>query len=132
MRKNPVIAKYKSSYRRVDARGEFVEYFNNTQSWKSINGGSMKKGAVMGNHYHKKNLALFIVISGSVKIVAYDVREKRPQLQGVVLKASEGAVIYPFATHAVKFLEPSTFLFLKSKKYSEGNKDLFPTKHLID
>ena len=43
-----------NSYQRIDKRGIFNEYLNGNQSWKSINGGTMKKGALMGNHYHKK------------------------------------------------------------------------------
>ncbi len=122
------MVKIKNSYKRIDKRGVFIEYFNDDQAWRSVNGGTMKKGAVMGNHYHKKARTLFYILSGSAVVVAKNIKKTGAKIQKIYLKNSEGAVIEKYETHAWKFLEKSDFLLLKSEKFSEGAKDIFPGK----
>lgn len=117
--------KIKTSFTRVDARGTFNEYINSDQGWKAVNGGIMKKGAVLGNHYHKENVVLFFVAAGTVRIVSRDVRKKGKKKQTITLNSNEGALIYPYETHTCTFVEKSSFLLLKANKFSQSKKDLF-------
>ena len=82
----------------------------------------------MGNHYHKKNLAYLFIISGSVKVFVKDILDKKVRVRQFKLKSGEGVILEPYETHAWKFLENSTFLLIKSKKFNEKNKDIHEAK----
>lgn len=120
--------KISNIYKRKDHRGIFVEYANGNTGWKSVNGGFMHKGKILGNHYHKKCQALFFIIKGSAVVRAKDVRNKKSNIQKIVLRQSQGCTFEPYETHSITFLENSNFLLLKSKKFSEKNKDIFELK----
>ncbi|MBI2028408.1 MAG: WxcM-like domain-containing protein [Candidatus Levybacteria bacterium] len=107
---------------REDHRGLFVEA-SNGRSWKTITFGKMKKGAVMGNHYHKKTNALFFIIKGKVKIDNIDVKSR--QTQALSLRDNEGIIFPPFVSHAIHFQESSFFMLCKSKKYNPKDTDTF-------
>lgn len=118
-----------SPYERTDARGLFREYISGSQGWKAINQGVMKKGAVMGNHYHKKCAAAFFLLSGSAEFLWKDVR-KKAGIKKFRMKEGEGALIDPYETHTIKFLETSSFLVLKSRKFDPKDKDLYEARLL--
>ena len=111
-------------FKRTDDRGSFIECYNGTTGWQSINGGFMNKGALMGNHYHKKSETLFFVLSGSAEVRARNTRDKNAAVTTWVCKAGEGTLFETLETHAWTFLEDSVFLLLKSKKYT-GDDDTF-------
>jgi len=83
----------------------------------------MKKGAVMGNHYHTKGKVCFFLINGEAEVVAKNVKSKT-KLTKLKLKTNEGVIIGPYEAHAWRFLKPSTFLVLKSLKYNNKKSDL--------
>ena len=116
-------------YERKDARGVFREYLNGDQSWKAVNQGIMKKNALMGNHYHKKAISAFFILSGSADFVYKDVR-KRGRTRRFLLKEGQGVLILPYETHTVRFRETSVFILLKTKKFDPKHKDLFEAKLL--
>lgn len=78
----------------------------------------------MGNHYHKKCLAVFFILSGKAEILVKDVRKKSSPVR-FKLAPTQGALIYPYETHAICFLQKSTFLLMKSAKFDPKNNDLF-------
>ena len=55
------------SFERSDERGTFQEVLNDGR-WEALIRGSMKPGAVMGNHYHKHTLIFFYLTAGSATI----------------------------------------------------------------
>lgn len=114
----------KNIFERKDDRGILREYINDNQAWRSINGGIMKKGAIMGNHYHKKCKALLFILAGSADILIKDIRNEKAETIKFRLGKSEGVVFDEYETHAVKFLEDSEFLLFKSEKFDEKDKDL--------
>lgn len=114
-------------YERIDKRGLFREYANGNQGWKSINQGLMGKGAIMGNHYHKKSRALFFILSGSADFLIKKIGTKAATKR-FVLREGEGVLIEPYETHTIKFREKSGFLLLKSRKFSQKDKDLYEAR----
>ncbi len=116
-------------YERDDHRGTFREYVNSDRKWKSVNYGTMRKNAIMGNHYHKKNKAIFFILSGSAEFLIKNIL-KNGGVRKMILKEGEGVEIDRFETHTIKFLEKSSFLLLKSEKFSERDKDLYEAKLL--
>lgn len=117
----------KFSYERNDKRGIFREYLNSDSPWRSINQGVMKKNSILGNHYHKKTKSAFFILSGSASFIIKDIRKKN-QAKKFVIKNGEGVLILPYETHAIKFLEKSTFLLAKSNKFNSKDKDLYEAK----
>lgn len=117
--------KISSIFERKDSRGIFREYFNSDTAWKSLNGGNMSKGAVIGNHYHKKNRALFFLVSGSAQVYT-KARNPRAKVQHTVLRPYEGVVFEPYEAHAIRFLKPSAFLLAKTYRFNKREQDLYP------
>ncbi len=111
------------SFERKDHRGTFTEVVNEGP-WETIIHGSMKKGATMGNHYHRECRAYFYIIQGSANIRArHLVDDSKDE---VLLEAGHGLFFLPFVTHIVEYLEDSTFLLLKSYRYKNDNPDIYP------
>jgi mannose-6-phosphate isomerase-like protein (cupin superfamily) len=113
----------KPSFRREEQRGLFVEILNEGP-WETVIHGTMRPGGVMGNHYHKRTTAFFYLVRGKAQIVIrhmVDQNEERLELN-----PGEGVYFYPYETHAIRYLEPSDFIFLKSTRFREDNPDLFP------
>ena len=119
--------KISATYERIDSRGLFREYINGDQAWKAVNQGVMKKGAMMGNHYHKKCRTSFFILSGSAEFIWKDVRKKGPAKK-FKMKSGEGAFIEPYETHTIVFSEESSFLLLKSRKFNPKSKDLYEAR----
>ena len=118
----------KCLFERKDERGTFREYINENSVWKSINGGLMKQGAIMGNHYHKKCDTLLFLISGSADIFIKDIRNETSEVKKFKLNKNEGVIFEPYETHANVFLEDSQFLLLKSEKFDKNDEDIYPSK----
>jgi dTDP-4-dehydrorhamnose 3,5-epimerase-like enzyme len=113
------------TYTRDDDRGQFNEYLNSATGWKSLNGGYMKQGAVMGNHYHARCETLLFILSGKAEVTARNIQDESGAVQRAVLNAGEGAVFEPYETHAFLYLEPSTFLLFKSEVFLPDDQDTF-------
>lgn len=114
--------KLKPSHVRQDTRGLFIEFIN-SGTWENVIYGKMQKGAVMGNHYHKKTTVFFFVVEGRVKIDTIDVRNK--QIDSINLKENQGVILGPFHSHAIHFLNESVFVMGKSIAYDPNNSDTF-------
>lgn len=113
----------KPTFIRKDKRGFFIEVLNGS-SWEEISYGIIKKGACMGNHYHKTTDVFFFVTKGSVKIDFIHVKTKK--LSVVHLLKNEGVIFKRNYSHAISFLEDSVFIQAKSKKYDVDYPDTYP------
>ena len=110
------------SFERVDHRGTFQEILNDGQ-WEALIRGRMKQNAVMGNHYHKKTLIFFHLVSGAVNIKTVHVETgARDEFQ---LRPSQGTMLVTDESHAISFLEESEFIMLKSLRYDPRDPDTF-------
>ena len=110
------------SFRREDARGTLVEILN-TGSWASLLSGSMKRDAVLGNHYHKSTAVFFFLTRGRARIRTVDVHTG--MRDDFVLSADQGVQLVAGESHAICFLEDSEFLMLKSRAHTEADLDTF-------
>lgn len=109
-------------FERADQRGSFVEAVNRGP-WESLSHGGMGKGAILGQHYHKKTDVFFYLSDGSADVLIEDVRSR--VRYGVVLAARQGVIFKPFETHRIRFLEDSRFMMLKSRAFSPDDPDIF-------
>ena len=113
----------KPTFRRVDRRGTFLEALNERR-WGSLLYGEMKRGAVLGNHYHKKTAVFFFLTHGAAQV-----QWIHPQTRKRVhraLKSQEGIFLEPPFAHAIKFLRDSSFIMLKSRRYDKARPDTYP------
>ncbi len=110
------------SFERSDERGKFQEVLNDGR-WEALIRGSMKPGAVIGNHYHRHTVIFFYVTAGSVRIKTMHV--ETAETDEFRLKSGEGAILSVNESHAIHFLEDSEFIMLKSQKYDSNDPDTY-------
>ena len=101
-------------FRRTDDRGEFLEVLNEGH-WEALLTGRMRQGAVMGNHYHEKTVVFFYLTEGSVRVRTVDVETM--ETDRFRLQAEQGVILRTGESHAIDFLEDSSFVMLKSLHY---------------
>ena len=111
-----------ASFVRTDERGTFQEVLNDGR-WEALIRGRMKPGAVMGNHYHKRTLIFFYISTGSVKIRTVQV--ETGETDEFHLQPGQGVILQTNESHAIRFLEESEFLMLKSDKYNPLDPDTY-------
>jgi len=111
-----------TTFERKDERGVFREILNEGQ-WEALISGSMNPQAVIGNHYHKKTDIFFHISKGSarIKTINIDTRSRDEFL----LQSGQGVILPVNESHAIRFLEQSDFIMLKSLKYDSADPDTF-------
>ena len=79
-----------------------------------------KKGAIRANHYHKEDSHWSYMVRGKMEYY-----ERRPggQLEMAIIEAGQMVYSAPGVPHAMKFLEPSVFLALTTRRRSKGRYD---------
>ena len=110
------------SFKRCDERGTFLEVLNGGH-WEALIFGQMHDGAVLGNHYHRKTQVFFFLSKGSARIDTVHVETgERKRLS---LEANQGIIFRTNEAHAIRFLEESEFIMLKSVCYNPAHPDTF-------
>lgn len=110
------------SFQRNDARGLFQEVLNDGR-WESIISGRMNPGAVLGNHYHKRTLVFFFLLSGAADVRTIHV--ETGARDAFSLGANQGVTLHTDESHAITFTETGDFLLLKSMKYDPADPDTY-------
>lgn len=101
----------------------------NSGRWQSILYGYLHKGAVLGNHYHKKTDIFFFVLTGQVVLTYFKKQARSPSAKQ--LKPLEGMIIPRGFGHAVRALEETTFILAKSRIYTPSNPDIYPVEVVL-
>lgn len=102
----------------IDERGEITNILE--EPINSVVLITCKKGAIRANHYHKEDSHWSYILSG--KMEYYEQRADGKIEMAVV---SSGQMVYsaPGVPHGMKFLEPSIFLALTTRKRLQGKYD---------
>jgi quercetin dioxygenase-like cupin family protein len=108
---------------RDDERGSFIEILR-SGPWHTVITGSMRSGAVIGNHYHKRTRLFIFLTQGSARVEEIAVADGTRST--CELPAGEGIFLEPHHAHAIRFLAPSTFIMLKSRPYRDDDQDTYP------
>ena len=111
-----------STFERVDERGVFREIVN-SGPWETVIHGQMNQNAVMGNHYHRKTQVFFFLTYGAVNIKTIHVESG--ERDEFTLQANQGVLLRSNESHAIRFLEESGFILLKSHRYNPDDPDTF-------
>jgi dTDP-4-dehydrorhamnose 3,5-epimerase-like enzyme len=112
----------KPSFSRTDERGAFHEVLNDG-TWQSLITGAMQPGAVLGDHYHKLTRIFFFITKGSVSIKTVHV--ETGARDEFALGSNEGVFLAVNESHAIKFMEQSEFIMLKSLRYDPDAPDTY-------
>jgi len=110
------------TFNRVDERGTFIEALNSGH-WESLICGRMKKHAAMGNHYHKKTEVFFFLTDGKAHVATVHVESG--ERDNFTLAANRGVILRTWESHTIRFLEDSSFIMLKSLRYTPDDTDTF-------
>jgi quercetin dioxygenase-like cupin family protein len=110
------------TFQRRDGRGLFVEALNGGP-WETLVFGTMKRDAELGHHYHKKTEFFFCLTKGraEVAILHAETRER----ERLLIEAPQGVRLRVNESHAIRFLEDSDFIMLKSQRYDPDDHDTF-------
>jgi dTDP-4-dehydrorhamnose 3,5-epimerase-like enzyme len=109
-------------YIRTDKRGTFIEVLNGGR-WESVIYGKMKRGSVLGNHYHKKTRIFFYLLKGNTTVDIVHVRTGRRK--HAVLREHQGIMLEVNESHAIRFIKRSEFMMLKSLRYDQRAPDTY-------
>lgn len=109
-------------FERRDDRGVFRELLTGFPAGTVISG-EMDAGAVMGNHYHRRTRVFFHLLAGSADVRTVNVESGARD--AFSLAESQGVLLEPGESHAIRFREKSRFLMLKSEPYDPGDPDTF-------
>lgn len=104
----------------TDARGEMSYIIDGDSNVNSVLLITCNKGAVRANHYHKKNDHYAFMLKGSMEYIWYDVKAKNKRKKKIIAKAGDLVYTPPMVAHAMRFLEPSSFLALSKEKRGKG------------
>lgn len=92
-----------------DARGEIRDLITHTPV-DAVTLITCTKGAIRGNHYHKKTTQYDYILSGTLKCVSRDM--KTGTVTRTTLKAGDVAMHPPYEAHAFEAVGSSVFLSL--------------------
>jgi dTDP-4-dehydrorhamnose 3,5-epimerase-like enzyme len=109
-----------ASHRREDDRGTLIEVMNRG-AWRSVLCGSMRRGAVMGHHYHNQAEVFVFLTSGRADVGLCDPHTM--QTTRMTVGAEQGILLPTGISHALRFTEDSTFVMLKSLPYDPASGD---------
>lgn len=112
----------KPGFERNDDRGFFKEILNSGH-WEAMNWALMNEGSVLGNHYHKKTIVFFYVVSGSARIRTVNIDEG--DRDEFTVMAGEGVMLRTLESHAIHFTEKSQVIMLKSRRFDPSDPDTF-------
>ena len=96
---------------------------------------TLKKGGVRDFHYHKTGIDTFTVLTGTSRIVFYDMREDSPtkgQIQEFVLTVEKGKTLFfqvpPYVSHGFQGVSDESLLIDLPSKEELGTTDFHANK----
>jgi mannose-6-phosphate isomerase-like protein (cupin superfamily) len=110
------------SFERSDDRGIFREVLNDG-SWEALICGRMNPDAVLGNHYHKQTVIFFYIARGLARVTTVHVETK--DKDDFFLRSDQGVFLNINESHAIRFMEESDFVMLKSLRYDPADPDTY-------
>lgn len=86
-----------------------------------------KIGAIRGNHYHKKTVEYFSVLSGTARVAIKDM--KNGEKDEIILSAEDNSIIRipEYSAHAFENIdnEPLIIIAISSREYNESDTDTY-------
>jgi dTDP-4-dehydrorhamnose 3,5-epimerase-like enzyme len=109
-------------FERRDDRGIFREIVNRGP-WESVITAAMRRGAVLGHHYHRETRIYLYISRGAARVSTVEMRSGTRRC--TELASERGMYLEPLQAHAIRFLVDSEILLLKSRAYREDDPDTY-------
>lgn len=113
----------KPAFVRTDGRGTFEELVN-AGRWESLIHGHLRRGAVLGHHYHAHTIVCYYLLEGRARITTVEVTTTARS--EIVIQAGQGFVFRPGEARAIEHLEDSRFVMMKSHRFDPTEPDIIP------
>lgn len=118
-----MISKLEVDFNHSDERGKICQILSIPNS--QVNYLFTKKGGKRGQHYHKKNKEIFYIISGKIKIDAYEVANHDKKAD-YIFEDGDLFMVEPFVMHNFTFLEDTQMVVIYDLGVEKDNeKDIF-------
>lgn len=98
----------------VDERGIIIDLFNE-KGIEHIGCISFTRGALRGNHYHKKAKEYTYVLRGKISLFIKNVAQDNPRVEEHIIEGGHLVFIPPYYSHALLAHEDSEILHLADK-----------------
>jgi len=112
----------KPAFEFEDERGIFKEIIRG-EGWEELNFAVRYKGVNSGNHYHKKTLELFYVISGKGNVKIKNINTGEEKIYQ--FSKNDIFIVEPYEMHNLDYEEDTTFAILLSIPHNKDNPDIF-------
>ena len=112
-----------------DDRG-VLEGLINSGEWQEVNYIQSENGVIRGNHYHKKTVEVFFILSGKLKVSLQKVVDGKLDGEIKELSISKGEVfmINPMTHHTFDIIEDSEWINMLSIKMNQETPDIHRIK----
>lgn len=68
------------------------------------------KGAIRGNHYHKKSTQYTLVLKGKIELITCEARRQKGMQRRTIMRAGDLAIIPPRIIHTYHALTPASII----------------------
>lgn len=109
-------------FERRDDRGTFREIVNRGP-WESVIAAEMRKGAVLGHHYHRETRIFLYMTRGTARVSTMAIGSGERKC--MELLSGQGVYLEPLHAHAIRFYSDSEVIILKSRAYREADPDTY-------
>lgn len=113
-------ATFRPTFERRDERGVFTEILR-SGPWHTVIAANMRRGAVLGHHYHRRTRMALYLMSG--RATARIINVTNVDRRDVELTPGHGVYLEAGEAHAVHFEEDSQCILLKSEPYDPADAD---------
>ena len=115
--KPPKIIKIKPVHE--DERGKIIDLIDGEEF---VHAGivTYQKGAIRGNHYHKKTEQVNYILKGKIRYFTKDLSKKDSKVKEAILEKGDMIIDPPFEWHSQEALEESEMLFFTKKTRGMG------------
>lgn len=90
-----------------------------------------KKGAVRGNHYHKKDTHYVYLLWGKYEYIGRGL-QKNAKNKVIIIKPGELVITQPKHAHAMRFLEDSLWIVLTTERRNKKQYEKDTVRMIID
>ena len=93
-----------------------------------------KKGAVRGNHYHKKTTQHILILKGEMEYWYLDLKKKNSKSRCIKLKEGDIVSTPPYEIHALRILKNNKFIVFSQglRGGKDYEKDTFRVNDIIN
>jgi len=102
-----------------DERRDILEMFNGDFDCKQVKILKVRKGQILGNHYHCYREIRYL-LKGKIQYYLKDVKNEPRSIYNIIIREGEVMITDPYIAHTGKFLEDSIIIEGTEEKYIDA------------